>query len=125
MKIRAQHVALYSNITHNILCSFFREDSKSTESYISPIIWSSVIDNNPHALSNTTKNETLESRYHLKSNGFNFEKVVERVAELLGLKPEQVLAVVKYKKTVAARSPSPEFLNFFHKFNFPPKLMVS
>jgi len=27
-----------------------------------------------------------------------------RVAELLDLKPEQVLAVVKYKKTVAARS---------------------
>jgi len=40
----------------------------------------------------------------LKLNGFNFEKVLGRVAELLGLKPEQVLAVRKYKKTVAARS---------------------
>jgi chromosomal replication initiation ATPase DnaA len=34
----------------------------------------------------------------------NFEKVLGRVAELLDLKPEQVLAVGKYKKTVAARS---------------------
>ena len=28
-----------------------------------------------------------------KSNGFNFENVLERVAELLDLKPEQLLAV--------------------------------
>jgi chromosomal replication initiation ATPase DnaA len=48
--------------------------------------------------------ENFESKYHLKSNGFNFEKVIGRVAELLDLKPEQVLAVGKYKKTVAARS---------------------
>jgi hypothetical protein len=39
-----------------------------------------------------------------KSNGFNFERLPGRVAELLDLKPEQVLAVGKYKKTVAARS---------------------
>jgi len=45
-----------------------------------------------------------ERKYHLKSNGFNFEKILGRVAELLDLKPEQVLAVGKYKKTVAARS---------------------
>ena len=48
--------------------------------------------------------ENFERKYHLKSNGFNFEKVLGRVAELLDLKPEQVLAVGKYKKTVAARS---------------------
>jgi len=45
-----------------------------------------------------------ERKYHLKSNGFNFEKILGRVAELLDLKPEQLLAVGKYKKTVAARS---------------------
>jgi hypothetical protein len=39
-----------------------------------------------------------------KSNGFNFEKVLGRVAELLDFKPEQVLAVGKYKKTVEAPS---------------------
>jgi len=46
----------------------------------------------------------FERKYHLKSNGFNFEKVPGRVAELLDLKPEQVLAIGKYKKTVAARN---------------------
>ena len=46
----------------------------------------------------------FERKYHLKSNGFNFENVLGQVAELLDLKPEQVLAVGKYKKTVAARS---------------------
>ncbi|MDL2124450.1 MAG: hypothetical protein LWX51_15555, partial [Deltaproteobacteria bacterium] len=30
------------------------------------------------------------NKYHLKSNGFNFEKVLGRVAELLDLKFEQV-----------------------------------
>jgi hypothetical protein len=40
-----------------------------------------------------------------KSNGFNFERLPGRVAELLELKPEHALyAVGKYKKTVAARS---------------------
>jgi REP element-mobilizing transposase RayT len=48
--------------------------------------------------------DNFERKYHLKSNGFNFENVLGRVAELLDLKPEQVLAVGKYKKTVAARS---------------------
>ena len=48
--------------------------------------------------------ENFERKYRLKSKGFNFEKVQIRVAKLLDLKPEQVLAVGKYKKTVAARS---------------------
>jgi len=48
--------------------------------------------------------KNFERKYHLKSSGLNFEKVLGRVAELLDLKPEQVLAVGKYKKTVAARS---------------------
>ena len=48
--------------------------------------------------------ENFERKYYLKSNGFDFAKVLGRVAELLDLKPEQVLAVEKYKKTVEARS---------------------
>jgi len=48
--------------------------------------------------------ENFERKYHLKSKGFNFEKVQRRVAKMLDLKPEQVLAPGKYKKTVAARS---------------------
>jgi hypothetical protein len=48
--------------------------------------------------------ERFERKYHLKSSWFNFKKVLGRVAGLLELKPEQVLAFGKYKKTVAARS---------------------
>jgi len=48
--------------------------------------------------------ENFERKYYLKSNGFNFAKVLGRVAELLDLKPEQVLAIGKYKKTVVVRS---------------------
>ncbi len=48
--------------------------------------------------------ENFERKYHLKSDGFDFEKVLKRVAKLSDLKPEQVLGVGKYKRTVAARS---------------------
>ena len=48
--------------------------------------------------------ENFEHKYRLKSKGLNFENVQRRVAKLLDLKPEQVLAIGKYKKTVAARS---------------------
>ena len=48
--------------------------------------------------------ENFERKYRLKSKGFNFENVQRRVAKLLDLKPKQVLAIGKYKKTVAARS---------------------
>ena len=48
--------------------------------------------------------ENFERKYRLKSKGLNFENVQRRVAKLLDLKPEQVLAIGKYKKTVAARS---------------------
>jgi len=48
--------------------------------------------------------ENYERKYHLKTKGFNFEKVQRRVAKLRDIKPEQVLATGKYKKTVTARS---------------------
>jgi len=48
--------------------------------------------------------ENLERRFHLKTKGFDFDKVVDRVAELMGLKRTEVLASGKYKKVIAARS---------------------
>jgi hypothetical protein len=36
--------------------------------------------------------EAFQSRYELPAQGFDFEKVVERVAEVLGMSREEVLA---------------------------------
>jgi len=48
--------------------------------------------------------ENLERRFHLKAKGFDFDKVVDRVAELMGLKRTDVLAAGKYNKVITARS---------------------
>lgn len=48
--------------------------------------------------------ENFERKYQLRSEGVSYEDVVSRVADLLGVSAEQVLATGKYKKTVAARS---------------------
>jgi putative transposase len=48
--------------------------------------------------------ESLERKFDLKANGYDFEKVVDRVAKLMGLKRDEVLAPGKYEKIVAARS---------------------
>jgi len=48
--------------------------------------------------------ENFERKHQLRSEGVSFEDVVSRVADLLGVSAEQVLAIGKYKKTVAARS---------------------
>jgi REP element-mobilizing transposase RayT len=48
--------------------------------------------------------ENLERKYHLKAKGFDLEKVVERVAELTGLEPAEVLALGRQKRVIAARS---------------------
>ncbi len=48
--------------------------------------------------------ENLERKYRLKATGFDFYKVVDRVAELMGLRRAEVLASGKYKKVIAARS---------------------
>ena len=48
--------------------------------------------------------EDFEHRYQLRSESISFEHVIKRVAELLDLTPEQVLAGGKHKKAVAARS---------------------
>ena len=48
--------------------------------------------------------EQLAHKYRLAAKGFNFEKVVERVATVFGIKTEQVLAAGKHPPTVKARS---------------------
>jgi REP element-mobilizing transposase RayT len=47
--------------------------------------------------------ERFERRYTLQSTGYDFDRVVERVAELLGLESEDVLCSGKGPKTVKAR----------------------
>jgi REP element-mobilizing transposase RayT len=49
-------------------------------------------------------NENFERKHQLQSEGMSFERVVNRVARLLDLTPEQVLAGGKHKEIVAARS---------------------
>jgi len=48
--------------------------------------------------------EDFERKHQLQSEGMSFEHVVNRVAELMDLSPDQVLASGKQKQTVAARS---------------------
>ena len=48
--------------------------------------------------------EDLERKHHLRAKGFDFEKVVNRVAELTGLESAEVLGAGKYQKVIAARS---------------------
>jgi hypothetical protein len=48
-------------------------------------------------------NEQLERKYRLKASGFDFNMVVNRVAELLGIKPYQVLVSSKGRQAVKAR----------------------
>ncbi len=48
--------------------------------------------------------EQLERRYHLKENGYDFEAVVKRVVDLLGIEPNQVVTNSKSKQAVKARS---------------------
>jgi len=48
--------------------------------------------------------EDFERKHQLQSEGISFEHVVHRVAGLLDLTAEQVLAGGKYKERVAARS---------------------
>ena len=50
------------------------------------------------------KEEDFERQHQLQSEGMTFEHVVNRVAELLAVSPDQVLAGGKHKETVAASS---------------------
>jgi len=48
--------------------------------------------------------EVVEKRHALRSAGFDLEKVVSRVSEVLGVRPEEVWAEGKYRRMVEARS---------------------
>ena len=49
-------------------------------------------------------NEEMESRYHLKSQGFNFDKLVQRVADLCDMESIELLLPSKQPNRVEARS---------------------
>ena len=48
--------------------------------------------------------EDQERKYPLRAKCIDFEKVVNRVAELTGIESDEVLVAGKYKKVIAARS---------------------
>ena len=48
--------------------------------------------------------EQLEQRYRLKVQGYNLDKIAQRVSTVLGLQPEQVWEPGKHTMTVKARS---------------------
>jgi len=50
------------------------------------------------------QNERLERRYRIQMQGYDFDKIVDRVATIFELKPEEVLSNVKQRKRVKARS---------------------
>jgi putative transposase len=50
------------------------------------------------------QNELLEQRYQLQMQGYDIDKVVDRVANLFLLKPEEVLSSSKQPQRVKARS---------------------
>ena len=49
-------------------------------------------------------NEAMERKYDLESRGFTLDKAAARVAEVLGMKPEDVWAAGRYRHIVEARS---------------------
>jgi putative transposase len=52
----------------------------------------------------TAANEAMERRYYLQSSGFTLARVAARVADLLGMRPEDVWATGRYRHLVEARS---------------------
>ena len=50
------------------------------------------------------QNERLERRYRIQMQGYDFDKIVDRVAMIFELKPEEVLSNVKQRMRVRARS---------------------
>jgi putative transposase len=48
--------------------------------------------------------EVVEKRYALRSAGVDLDRIVLRVSEVLGVRPEEVLARGKYRRVVEARS---------------------
>lgn len=50
------------------------------------------------------QNERLERRYRIQMQGYNFDKVVNRVAQIFELKPQEVLSPVRERLRVKAKS---------------------
>ena len=50
------------------------------------------------------QNERLDRRYRIQTQGYDFDKIVDRVAKTFELKPEEVLSNVKQRMRVKARS---------------------
>ena len=48
--------------------------------------------------------EKLDRKYHVQSRGYNFERLVKRVAKLFEISPKELLSGGKHTKTVKARS---------------------
>ncbi len=48
--------------------------------------------------------ENLKRKYYLKAQGYELKDVVKRVADLLGMEQEEVMASGKHRRTVYARS---------------------
>ena len=48
--------------------------------------------------------EALGLKYELKAKGYDFNRVAKRVAEVMGIKLQQVTAYGKFPQTVKARS---------------------
>jgi putative transposase len=51
-----------------------------------------------------TAKEALEEKYELKAHGYDFNRVVSRVAESMGIAPDEVTAFGKSPRTVKARA---------------------
>jgi REP element-mobilizing transposase RayT len=50
------------------------------------------------------QNERLERQYRLQMQGWDFERILKRVARIFELKPEELLSTIKQKKRIEARS---------------------
>jgi putative transposase len=50
------------------------------------------------------QNERLERRYRIQMQGYDFDKIVDRVAKTFELKPEEVLRNIKQRRRVKAKS---------------------
>jgi chromosomal replication initiation ATPase DnaA len=48
--------------------------------------------------------EKLDRKYHLRSRGYSFERLIKRVAKLFEMSPKELLSGGKHAKTVKARS---------------------
>jgi len=57
-----------------------------------------------HESTSHAAEEAFEEKYELKAKGYSFNWLVLRVAEAMGMTPDQVTALGKYPQTVKARA---------------------